>query len=85
MAKRAQKIDRQQARKSRRKGGKRRKGSAVAAHCIHCRQRPASPGHPFCAQCYSLPVCAGLDCRARVNLAGDLCPDCHYRVFGAPK
>ena len=83
MAKRAQKIDRQQARKSRRKGGKRRKGSTVAAHCIHCRQRAASPGHPFCVQCYSLPVCAGLDCRARVNLAGALCPDCHYRVFGA--
>ena len=47
MAKRAQKIDRQQARKSRRKGGKRRKGSAVAAHCIHCRQRPAVAGTSF--------------------------------------
>ena len=70
MPKRAQSIDRNKSRKSRRKGGKRRKGAAVAVHCVQCRKRPASPGHPFCVECAALPFCAGLNCRQRVNLAG---------------
>ena len=36
--------DANDARKNRRKAGKRRRGKAVAAHCTRCNQRPAEPG-----------------------------------------
>ena len=74
--------DANDARKNRRKAGKRRRGKAVAAHCTRCNQRPAEPGQTMCLRCYRLPFCAGLDCRQRVDQAGALCEACSRAVFG---
>lgn len=79
----ARQRDASVARKNRRKGGKRKKGQTVAAHCSRCRKRPAEPGQIMCIQCYRLPICAGMNCSHRVDIAGALCPSCQAAIFGA--
>ena len=68
--------DAQQAQRNRRKAGKRRKGKTVARHCTRCRSRPAAKGAEMCGRCTLLPSCSALDCRRRVDLAGDVCDPC---------
>ena len=68
--------DAQQAQKNRRKAGKRRKGKAIARHCSRCTSRPAGAGGDLCPRCLALPFCAGMDCRIRVDVAGDVCDRC---------
>ena len=79
----ARQRDASVARRNRRRGGKRKKGQTVAAHCSRCRKRPAEPGQTMCIQCYRLPICAGMHCSHRVDIAGALCPSCQAAIFGA--
>ena len=72
--------DRSQSFKNRRKGGMRRKGKTIARHCQRCRKRPANHGVDLCGHCLMLPYCAALDCKRRVDLAGDVCDPCGYAL-----
>ena len=81
MGKFKQNQDKHKARVSRIKAGKRRKGKAVAIHCQLCHKRPSAPGSSLCVHCHRMPFCAGIHCRHRVELAGDLCAKCKVKVF----